>query len=87
MAKAKKLERLGLVEFLEQQQMPEHAGSVAQEEKPVCPSCGSSLIQPITNALRCGACGHQFGLERNPIGARARAPKVGWPANRPTNSV
>jgi hypothetical protein len=43
------------------------------EEKPVCPRCQSELIQPISNELRCGACGFQFGLVRDPIARRVQA--------------
>ena len=31
-----------------------------EEAKSVCPKCGSTLIQPVTNALRCGQCGAAF---------------------------
>jgi hypothetical protein len=55
---------------------------MSEETKPTCPKCGSELIQPISNASRCGACGHQFNLDRNPIATRAqtaRADARGWP--------
>ena len=42
-----------------------------------CPKCGSDLIQPITNALRCGQCGEIFNVEKDSIGKRARAEKRG----------
>jgi transposase-like protein len=52
------------------------------EEKVVCPKCGSSCVIEISNVKKCNQCGAQFGLERDPIGTRARsAPKVGWPLN------
>jgi len=83
MAKAKKLARLGLVEFLEkEQQMAEQTStSAATEEMPTCPRCGSSSTTAVSNARHCNQCGLDYGLERDPIGKRARAPKVGWPAN------
>src|SRR5882724_719799 len=49
------------------------------EQKPVCPKCGSTCIVEITNAKRCNQCGHQFDLEKDPIGRRARSEKVGYP--------
>jgi tRNA(Ile2) C34 agmatinyltransferase TiaS len=55
---------------------------MSEETKPVCPKCGSNLIQSITNASRCGQCGHQFDLDRNPISTQAHASKnsgwIGW---------
>jgi ribosomal protein S27AE len=36
------------------------------EEKLKCPKCGSTLIQQITNACRCGQCGFQFNEEKHP---------------------
>jgi hypothetical protein len=50
------------------------------DEKLRCPKCGSELIQPITNAARCGACGHQFALVKDPISRIAQTEKVGWPS-------
>jgi DNA-directed RNA polymerase subunit RPC12/RpoP len=36
------------------------------EKKAVCAKCGSELLQPITNGVKCGACGHQE-VERQPL--------------------
>lgn len=57
--------------------------------KPVCPKCGSSLTVEFSNVRRCQQCGHQFDLERDPVGRRARAErseKTGWKRpETPTN--
>ena len=52
-------------------------------EEKVCPKCGSHLIQPITNAKKCGQCGHQFDLDKFPISTKANERKTsawvgGW---------
>jgi hypothetical protein len=54
------------------------------EEKLICPECGSTLITEISNFKKCLQCGHQFDLERDPVGKRARAEKIGWPPNPAT---
>jgi len=53
-----------------------------EEPRPVCPKCGSALIQPITNALRCGACGHQFAEVKDVISESAeRRRREGFQGN------
>jgi tRNA(Ile2) C34 agmatinyltransferase TiaS len=47
------------------------------EEKPVCPECKSELVSEISNFKKCLQCGHQFDLNRDPIGTRARGEKRG----------
>jgi len=87
MAKAKKNARMGLIEFLQkEQQMAEQTTSAATAETPTCPRCGSSSTTGISNARHCNQCGLDYGLERDPIGKRARAEKRGWPSNKPTNT-
>jgi len=49
-----------------------------EEAKSVCPKCGSTLIQPVTNALRCGQCGAQFAEVRSPVAVVSRYPESGF---------
>jgi DNA-directed RNA polymerase subunit M/transcription elongation factor TFIIS len=48
-----------------------------------CPKCGSTLIQTITNASRCGQCGHQFGLVKNPVPKIERFQGSGFKPHEP----
>lgn len=45
------------------------------EEKKVCPGCGSNLVTAIANGWHCNSCGADYGVERNPISAAAIARK------------
>lgn len=45
------------------------------DEKPVCPRCGSELTVSVANQRHCNSCGHEFDLERDPVGKRARDPE------------
>ena len=54
-----------------------------EKEASKCPKCGSDLISEIAGAgKRCGACGHQFAVVRDPIGEAARKRReVGFVGN------
>ena len=42
------------------------------DKKEACPKCGESkLLQPIPNAIRCGACGEIFNQVRDAVGEAA----------------
>ncbi len=41
---------------------------MSENEKELCPQCGSALISEITGAgKRCGQCGFQWGVSKNPV--------------------
>jgi hypothetical protein len=55
-----------------------------EETKIICPECHSELITEISNFKKCNACGHQFALDKDPVGRRARAEKRGlWTVKQP----
>jgi len=53
-----------------------------ENEKEVCPKCGSDLCVAIVNAVRCQQCGFQFAQVKDPISAavakRRAEGVVGW---------
>ncbi len=62
---------------------------MSESEKEVCQKCGSDLISEITGAgKRCGQCGFQWGVSKNPVADAVAARKVqgvvGW--KRPQNT-
>jgi uncharacterized Zn ribbon protein len=50
-------------------------------QKPSCPKCGSELTVQIANQQHCNSCSHEFAIERDPVGRRARGEvdKIGYP--------
>ncbi len=51
-------------------------------EKEVCQKCGSSLIVQLGTQKHCNACGHDFGVSKNPVADAVQKRKlqgvVGW---------
>src|SRR6266566_2314679 len=49
-----------------------------EETENACPRCGSTLIQQITNGMRCGQCGLQFNEVRGLVRQAERYESTGW---------
>jgi tRNA(Ile2) C34 agmatinyltransferase TiaS len=61
---------LGLVEWIKGQ-----PAAAPAESEPVCPQCGSTMIQAVGQQKHCNSCGKDFDWDPNPIATCAQKRK------------